>query len=401
MTAQGTGSRYRYRAARHDGVIESGIIAAEGATAASDLLAGRGLFPMTVESTPSGIGGRASVPIRELAVGLRVLATLLESGLPISRVMGSLNDVMPASWHGAVESMQASIREGKGFSAALASSSLHVPAIVTGIIQAGEAGSGLAAAVRRAAELMETRAANRAALRSALAYPLLLAATGLGSVVLLVGVVLPRFSQILTDLGQPLPPTTRMVLGAGDFVRAAGWPAILVGLACAGVWRVWIASERGTMQWHGFLLATPVVGELRWADASARVNAALAALLDSGVPLSAALLHAAPSSGDAVLAARVLAARTAVAEGQRIAAALASARAVTPVALRLIRAGEDAGSLTTMLAHASRLDAERADQLVKRLLRFVEPVMILAFGGIVSLVAAALLQAIYSVRPLP
>lgn len=401
MTAPRSATQYRYRAARGDGAIETGIIAADDARAASEALARRGLFPVTVNPLATRIGARDSVPIRELAVGLRVLSTLLESGLPISRVMSSLHDVMPASWHSAVQSMQASIREGKGLSAALASAPIDVPAIVTGIIQAGEAGSGLAKAVRRAAVLLETRAANQAALRSALAYPLLLAVAGVGSVTLLVGVVLPRFAQILGDLGQPLPTTTRVVLATGEFTRAAAIPWIVAGLVCVAIWRAWVASDRGMLQWHGLLLSAPVLGELRRAAASARVHATLAALLESGVPLSAALLHAAPAAGDAAITARVLAARSVVAEGQRIAAALASADATTPIALRLIRAGEEAGSLTTMLDHASRLDAERAEQLVNRVLRGVEPAMILAFGGLVALVAAALLQAIYSVRPIP
>ncbi len=54
-----------------------------------------------------------------------------------------------------------------------------------------------------------------------------------------------------------------------------------------------------------------------------------------------------------------------------------------------------------MLAHAARIEDDRAEQRVRSLVRVLEPAMIIVFGGVVALVAAALLQAVYSVRPAP
>jgi general secretion pathway protein F len=67
--------------------------------------------------------------------------------------------------------------------------------------------------------------------------------------------------------------------------------------------------------------------------------------------------------------------------------------------VRLVYAGEESGRLSGMLAHASKLESERATEAVKSAVRLLEPGLILAFGGIVAFVAAALLQAVYSVRP--
>jgi type II secretory pathway component PulF len=52
-----------------------------------------------------------------------------------------------------------------------------------------------------------------------------------------------------------------------------------------------------------------------------------------------------------------------------------------------------------MLEHASRIESERAERIVKAAVRLVEPALIIVFGGLVALVAAALLQAVYAVRP--
>jgi general secretion pathway protein F len=67
--------------------------------------------------------------------------------------------------------------------------------------------------------------------------------------------------------------------------------------------------------------------------------------------------------------------------------------------VRLVRAGEETGRLAELLDHAARIEAERAQEQTRAIVRLLEPGIILAFGGIVALVAAALLQAVYSVRP--
>jgi len=117
------------------------------------------------------------------------------------------------------------------------------------------------------------------------------------------------------------------------------------------------------------------------------------------VPLAAAMLHAGRAGGDAALGARLLAAREAIVQGQGVARALEAAGAMTPTATRLVRAGEESGRLAAMLAHAARIERDRAAQTLARAVQLLEPAIIVVFGGVVALVAAALLQAVYSVRP--
>jgi general secretion pathway protein F len=93
-------------------------------------------------------------------------------------------------------------------------------------------------------------------------------------------------------------------------------------------------------------------------------------------------------------------AREAIVEGRRPSDALAAEEALTLTAIRLTRAGEETGRLWEMLSHAASLERERSESMVKSAVRLLEPSLILLFGGLVALVAAALLQAIYSVRPM-
>lgn len=390
---------FRYRAARQDGTLELGVLEAASRESVNAVLAGRGLFPMEIVRQEASERRKARINAADAALGLRVLADLLDSGLPLSKALAALGEVAPASWTPLLESARISIREGSSFARALAAAPVELSPLVLGIIQAGEAGSGLAAAVRRSGELMEEMAATHAALRSALAYPLLLAAGGVASVALLVGVVLPRFASILADLGQTLPRSTQVVLAGAAVARGAAIPAAVLFAAVAIVWHRWVSTAAGRQRWHKVLLTLPWLGTLRLASATSRSMASLSALLDAGVPIAVGLQQAGAASGDAAVASRMAAARASVTHGTRLSAALVSHGAVTITAIRLARAGEESGRLASMLAHAAKLERERATQIVTTLVRFVEPGLIIAFGALIAFIASALLQAIYRVRP--
>lgn len=327
------------------------------------------------------------------------MATLLSSGLPIRRALSAFPDLAPPAWRPSLPMVEDAVRDGISLSSALERSNLGLPPVVLGIIRAGEAGSGVAPAVARAAAFMEDLAATRAAVRNALAYPAVLGLAGVASVGVLVGVVLPRFASILKDLGQSLPPTTRFVLAIATVVRAGAFPAGIALMVTVVLWQAWVRTEDGAIQWHSALLSLPVIGQVRRSSATARACAAGATLLESGVPLPVALLHAARAMGDAALSTRMLAARQSVIIGMRLSQALVTHTAMTEVAARLIRAGEETGQLAVMLSHAGQLEANRAATRVRVAVTLLEPALILLFSGIVGLVAAALLQAIYTVHP--
>lgn len=390
---------YDYRAARIDGALEAGVVEASSREAASAVLAQRGLFPTEITLRTEIPGSRARLSADDQALGLRMLATLLEAGLPMNRALAALDELAPPAWRAGLPAIRDAVREGRTLASALGASGLGLPPVVLGLVHAGEAGSGVAPAVRRAAELSESAAATRRAIRGALAYPIVLATAGFATVLLLVNVVVPKFAGILADLGQELPASTQLVLSLSEWSRLTALPALLATGAILLAWRAWVGQDAGRRQWHAALLRIPLVGRARRASSTARTAAALSALLESGVPLTAAIPHAARASGDAALGARLLDVRESIAHGVRLSAALERHDAMTPTTIRLVRAGEESGRLAAMLRHSSGIEGERAEQMVRNSVRLLEPALILVFGAVVALVAAALMQAVYAVRP--
>jgi general secretion pathway protein F len=340
-----------------------------------------------------------SLSVRELATGLTILSELLDSGLPLARALDALSGLAPAGWGGYVPGLRRAVQEGGPLSDAMHAAGLPLSPVVLGLVAAGEFGGGLAPAVRRAAQQAEHEAATREALFSAITYPALVAVAGLAAMALIVGQVLPRFEVLLSDVGAELPLSTRLTLAIGGFVRqAAPWALGAVILAVGGVRRA-LASPESARALDRALLRLPFIGGLRHALVTSRVSNALAALLESGVPLRGGLAHAVKAAGDAEIASRLERARAAIASGSGIAKALGTLDALTPTAVRLIAAGEETGQLAPMLRHAAGLEQARAGRLIATGMRLLEPALIVLIAVAVGFVALAMLQAVYAVQP--
>jgi len=390
---------FQYLASRKDGTLEIGTIEATSESAANSQLIDQGLFPVEVQKATRTEEKQRVISAEDLALGLRMLASFLEAGLPVNRALAALVDVVPPSWLPILDHVREEVRQGSPLGGALHSCPVRIAPLVVGIIQAGEAGSGLVTAVKRSADIVDASVATRRAITAALAYPIILAIAGSASLALLVGIVLPRFAAILADIGQTLPPATRVVLGMSTAFRFSFFPLLAFVTLALLVWRAWVNSEQGLMRWHGVLLDIPVLGPIRASVATARIALSLAALLDAGVPLVQALAHVGRAGGDSAMSARILAARASILHGEGVAHALGRENAFTPTALKLIRAGEETGKLSELLARASQIEDERARLRIQSLVRVIEPLLIIGFGLLVAVVAAALLQAVYSVKP--
>ena len=212
-------------------------------------------------------------------------------------------------------------------------------------------------------------------------------------------VIVPRFAELLGDLGQDLPPATRVLL-TGSTLLSRYW--FLLVPALAGVVALTFETLRRPAcrrRIEEALLVVPIVGPVRLALATSRMARALGAMLAAGMPLIAALDAAREAAGDLAVGNRLARARERVTQGAPLTGSLEREAALAPSALQLFQVGESSGRLGDMARRAGDLAAQEAERGLKTLVTLVEPALIVAFGGLVAFVAAALLQAVYSIRP--
>ena len=390
---------FRYRAARSDGRVVAGVIESNTRTEAIRRLGDRGLYALTVEPSVAETRTRAAAPRRELATVFTGLAALISAGVPVVRAVEAVRPTAGARLQEGLTAVVGGLREGRSFADALASLDGLVPGVVVGMLRAGERSSRLAAALEEVAQHLEFEADLESRVRQALAYPLILLVAGLVSTFVITTVVIPRFTVLLADLGHELPPSTRLLLGASAFLSTWWWVLLLAVLGGGLFILQALRDPEGRRQAAELALTTPVLGGVRLALATARVSRAAASALGAGVPLIPALGAAGAAAGDPAVGHRLARAVTEVSEGAALAPALERHRALLPSALQLVAVGEASGQLGPMFGRAGQLAGQESERRLRTLVGALEPALVVFFGGLVAFVAAALLQAVYSLRP--
>lgn len=391
---------FAYRAVDARGRRTRGRLSGASATAVSRELEVQGLLPLEVKEsarrTPAasyGFGAR-----RGVLEFTRALAALLPAGMPLARALAAATAASPERLRPALDAVRRRVERGDTLAAALGEHPRLFTSLYVGVVQAGEKSGALDTSFARLAQHLERQDALRSKLVSMSIYPALLAVVGAASVAVLVLFVLPRFADLLLSSGAALPASTAVVLDAAMTAREH-WRLLAVLPPLLLVLFAWLrTTPSGRVVAARLLLALPLVGRWRRLALGAGFARMTGELLGGGAPLLAALADARDCTSDPVARAETDRIRTRVREGNALHAAIAE-RGVFPAVLpQLVALGEEAGRLADFLLKAADLMESRTERAVERLVVLAEPAMIMIFGGLVALVALALLQAIYGVN---
>jgi len=397
-----------YRAADQRGRRIDGVMEAPDARMVIERLQRDAYFPMEVTSQVQGRGlvrlawptlGQGQVKARELAALTQQLAMLLEAGLPLDRALGIQEELATSPRIKSITGdVLRSVRGGASFGDALAP---HHPRpfsrLYINMVRAGEKGGVLEVTLKRLAEFLEDAQAFRDALVSALIYPSLLALVGGATVVFLMTFVIPRFADIFRDLGQAIPVPTQVLLSASTWLQQLWWAVALGALAAALAGRVILSTASGRLRADRALLRLPVLGELALNTEVARFTRILGTLLQSGVSMVGALTVVRDMMSNQLLAAAVGSLGEGVQRGTGLTRSMIESRAFPPLAIHMVRVGEETGRLDDMLLKAAAAFESETRSQVKRLIALAEPCIILAVGLLVGFIVVAMLLAIFSI----
>jgi type II secretory pathway component PulF len=290
------------------------------------------------------------------------------------------------------------VERGEGLAEALAEHPRLFSSLYVGLVRAGEKSGSLDNSFERLTEHLERDSELRSKLVSMSIYPALLGLVGIVAILVLVMFVLPRFSDLLLSSGAALPATTAAVVGVAMAVQQEWWvlalqpPLIAIVLA-------WLrTTDQGRRVGARALTRVPLIGSWRRQHLGASFARMVGELLAGGAPLLLALDDARNCMTDSVAQAETDRIRTRVREGSSLHAAIAEGGLFPPILTQLVALGEDAGRLADFLLKAADLLERKTERALERMVALVEPAMIVGFGGIVAIVALALLQAIYGVN---
>ncbi len=399
---------YVYRAADRRGQTVDGVMEAADARAVVERLHRDAYFPIKVsphaDTTAWGGFARPSrIRARDLLAFTQMLATLVEAGLPLDRALSILEEL---ATHAKVKALVAdllrSVRAGTSLSEALARHHPHpFSRLYINMVRAGEKGGVLEVTLRRLAEFLESRAAFMEAIVSALAYPLVITAVGAAAIVFLMTFVIPRFATIFADLGQAIPLPTQILLNVSASLREYWWIGVLVLVAGVLGWRMWTGTAEGRLQWDQTVLRLPIAGRLSLKVETARFARTLGTMLKSGVPVLGALAVVGDMMTNQAVGRSVVRLADAVKRGGTIATALKEHTPFPPLAIHMVRVGEETGRLEEMLLKVAETFETDVRTELRRVIGLLEPAIILAMGVLVAFIVVAMLLAIFSINEIP
>ena len=401
---------FRYTAITPAGTMDRGEMEAENEAGVIRVLQRAGSIPVRAEPAGSaGLAGLLSLEIgrgqslshNELTNATRELSIMLGAGQDIDRAMRFLVETAPSARVGVVlKLVRDALRDGKPLATAMMQQPKSFPRLYVGLVRAGEAGGTLAATLDRLATLLERERSLASTVKSAMIYPALLMVAAIGSVVLLLTSVLPKFVPLFEQNGASLPESTQLLIDVGNVVTSYGlW--MLLALVVAGA-TIWQALHRPGPRLFAdrMLFRIPILGGLAREVVAARFTRTLGTLLTNGVPLIAALAIVAEAVGNMAATAAIEAASVTAKGGGGLSGPLAVARVMPLRTIYLLRLGEETAQLGPMALRAADIHEEKTRLGINRLVSLLVPVITIVMGAVVAGIVSSLLMAMLSLNDL-
>ncbi len=390
---------YRFEALDAAGKTSSGLLEADNAKAARAQLRAQSLVPLDVTQVAAANSAEAKrsfsrrvFSTTSLAVWTRQLAGLVVSGLPLERALTALGDeAEDERQRELVAHLKSEVNAGSPFARALASAPREFDDVYRGVVAAGEQSGALGTVLDRLADDLEERQALKGKLLGAIAYPAIVSVIAVVIVVFLVTYVVPQVASVFTSSKHALPGLTVAMLAISAFLRDWGWLLLLVLIAAGTTLRLMLRNEAFRLSFDAALLTVPLAGRLARGYNAARFAGTLAMLAGAGVPILKALQAAAETLSNRAMRADALDALVQVREGAPLASALATKKRFPGLLSMFARLGEQTGQLPQMLDRAARQLGAEMQRRAMAAATLLEPLLIVAMGGVVMLIVLAVL----------
>ena len=251
-------STYVFKAIDLTGSKARGEVEAESKQAVADQLKARGLVVLDVsdkhKSKQIELAFMKHVPLPELAVFSRQLATMISSGMSILRALYVLEEQAQNKFlKETIVAIRKDVEAGLALSDSMARHPKVFNQLFVAMVKAGETGGVLESSLVRVADQLEKDASLRKQIRSAMVYPTLVITFALGVLVAMVAFVIPVFVGVFKNFGGELPAITQISVGASKAVTRTG-TSIIVGAVVVVVsfmkWKSssWRAQAVGPLQ---------------------------------------------------------------------------------------------------------------------------------------------------------
>lgn len=395
---------FHFRAVNADGKARNGTLTAENDKEVARELRKQGLTPVYVGlerqknfelELPDLGGGRK----KDVLFFTTELTTLLNSGIPVDRALQITTELTEKpQFRMVVLDVLRVLKGGRTLADSLATHPKYFSELYVNMVRAGEASGSLGVVFERLAEFEKTRDELRGYIISSMVYPILLSLVGVGSVLILMNFVVPRFAQVFEQGNIPMPTPTRIMIEASRYTQTYGPVALGVLALVLIAFQAYIRTKEGRLWWDGLRLRIPLLGDVLRKAETARFARAMGTLISNSVPLVQSLSIAGAILNNKRISNSLGQVAQGVKRGEGISVPLKRTGEFPPLASHLLSVGEETGKLDTMFLRMADVYEADTRAAIRRFTSLFEPIIILVMGVIIGSLVISLLLAITSIN---
>jgi len=389
---------YSYKGLDRTGKEVKNTLNVESMVAAKQRVKSMGIMLIEIkEQKAQGTSGKpslfrlgGSVPVDDLAMMTRQLATLIRAKIQIVEALAALTDqVDNANLRLVLADLRQKVNEGSSLAKALQDHPKVFNSVFINMVEAGEASGTLEVVLLRLADFTESQVKLKNKIRGAMTYPVLMGVFGFVMMNVIFIFVIPQIAKIFTSMKRELPLITRICIEISNFLQSYWWATFLGIILGAFLIHRYINTKNGQAKWHKMQLNLPLIGTVTRMINVSRFCSTLGTLLNSGVPILTALTIVKNLVPNVHMKDAIEKARISVSEGASLTAPLMQSGYFPTLVTHMIRLGERTGELEPMLKIISENYEDQVQSKISGLTTILEPVMMICLGGAVGFIVFA------------
>ena len=395
-------ANFTYSARNKTGGIEKGTLFAADRAAATANLITKGFAPILVKEVASGavksgnflsnIKFGQKVKLSDKVIFSRQFSTMINAGVPIVQSLAILKEQTESKVLAeVVVDLSKQVEGGSTLANALAAHPKIFSPIFINMVRAGETGGILDEVLDRLALQQEKDAAIVAKLKGALTYPGLLFGVAISVFFLMMTVIVPKLTAVFADSGTKLPIYTVILLAISHFLVKFAF-IIIVGVIAGGIAFVrYIHTPKGKRWLDYTLVKLPIFGPILVKVNVARFARTFSSLMSSGISVLDAISATRDAIGSTVYEDILDEVAKAVKNGHPMSETIRASKYFPPIVGQMIAVGEETGQLDDILLKLAVFYEGEVDTVVASLSSILEPIIIIVLGGMVGIIAVAVI----------
>jgi general secretion pathway protein F len=390
---------YAYKGMDRSGKEIKNTINVESIVAAKQRVKAMGIMLIDIrEQRARGTSGGSSflrfntgtVPVDDLAMMTRQLATLIKAKIQIVEALSALTDqVDNPNLRLILSDLKQKVNEGASLANALKDHPKVFNSVFVNMVEAGEASGTLEIVLLRLADFTESQVRLKNKVRGAMTYPIIMGVFGFVMMNVIFIFVIPQIAKIFISMKRELPLITKICIWISQFLQSYWWLVIVSILAFFYLANKYINTSKGQAQWHALQLRLPILGILVKMINVSRFCSTLGTLLNSGVPILTALTIVKNLIPNVHMKDAVEKARLSVSEGASLTGPLIQSGYFPALVTHMIRLGERSGELEPMLKIISENYEDQVQSKISGLTSVLEPIMMIGLGGAIGFIVFA------------